>query len=209
MNVNVAPTVVPGPGSSVGTSVRLKSGRSAVRPRPWPPPLTCTKSLDLTRIEALRMGAGLSSGLSCLVPGLLGSGLGRRAYCVARFSGLDAAAGSDGGEAEQHQFADPTDHLDPCAGPIECRVGGAKNHGVDRDQADLVGLGGSEPLSEGEGERGMTRGPILWLCPTSLPRPSYRSWRLSASDEPVVRRGVRSSARAGFQPSVRPRRVWS
>ena len=29
------------PGSSVGTSVRLKSGRSAVRPRPWPPPLTC------------------------------------------------------------------------------------------------------------------------------------------------------------------------
>jgi hypothetical protein len=26
----------PGPGSSVGTSVRLKSGRSAVRPRPWP-----------------------------------------------------------------------------------------------------------------------------------------------------------------------------
>jgi hypothetical protein len=36
------------PGSSVGTSVRLKSGRSAVRPRPWPPapkpqtsPLVC------------------------------------------------------------------------------------------------------------------------------------------------------------------------
>ena len=26
------------PGSSVGTSVRLKIGRSAVRPRPWPPP---------------------------------------------------------------------------------------------------------------------------------------------------------------------------
>ena len=26
------------PGSSVGTSDRLKSGRSAVRPRPWPPP---------------------------------------------------------------------------------------------------------------------------------------------------------------------------
>ena len=25
------------PGSSVGTSVRLKIGRSAVRPRPWPP----------------------------------------------------------------------------------------------------------------------------------------------------------------------------
>ena len=25
------------PGSSVGTSVRLKSGRSPVRPRPWPP----------------------------------------------------------------------------------------------------------------------------------------------------------------------------
>ena len=28
---------VPRPGSSVGTSVRLKIGRSAVRPRPWPP----------------------------------------------------------------------------------------------------------------------------------------------------------------------------
>ena len=27
----------PRPGSSVGTSVRLKIGRSAVRPRPWPP----------------------------------------------------------------------------------------------------------------------------------------------------------------------------
>jgi hypothetical protein len=27
------------PGSSVGTSVRLKIGRSAVRPRPWPPSL--------------------------------------------------------------------------------------------------------------------------------------------------------------------------
>src|SRR5690606_37954745 len=26
------------PGSSVGTSVRLKSGRSPVRSRPWPPP---------------------------------------------------------------------------------------------------------------------------------------------------------------------------
>jgi hypothetical protein len=36
LDVNVAPVVVPGPGSSVGTSVRLKSGRSAVRPRPWP-----------------------------------------------------------------------------------------------------------------------------------------------------------------------------
>jgi hypothetical protein len=39
------------PGSSVGTSVRLKIGRSAVRPRPWPPrvnhpnrPLTCKES---------------------------------------------------------------------------------------------------------------------------------------------------------------------
>src|SRR5882757_2724827 len=29
------------PGSSVGTSVRLKSGRSPVRSRPWPPYLTC------------------------------------------------------------------------------------------------------------------------------------------------------------------------
>ena len=29
-----------GPGSSVGTSVRLKIGRSAVRPRPWPPSLS-------------------------------------------------------------------------------------------------------------------------------------------------------------------------
>ena len=29
------------PGSSVGTSVRLKIGRSAVRPRPWPHPMTC------------------------------------------------------------------------------------------------------------------------------------------------------------------------
>ena len=28
------------PGSSVGTSVRLKIGRSAVRPRPWPPSLS-------------------------------------------------------------------------------------------------------------------------------------------------------------------------
>jgi hypothetical protein len=30
----------PWPGSSVGTSVRLKIGRSAVRPRPWPPSLS-------------------------------------------------------------------------------------------------------------------------------------------------------------------------
>ena len=29
------------PGSSVGTSVRLKSGRSPVRSRPWPPLFTC------------------------------------------------------------------------------------------------------------------------------------------------------------------------
>ncbi len=33
-----------GPGSSVGTSVRLKIGRSAVRPRPWPPLRRCTRS---------------------------------------------------------------------------------------------------------------------------------------------------------------------
>lgn len=40
----VAPPPVLGvgarPGSSVGTSVRLKIGRSAVRPRPWPPSLS-------------------------------------------------------------------------------------------------------------------------------------------------------------------------
>src|ERR1700754_1430562 len=38
------------PGSSVGTSVRLKIGRSAVRPRPWPPPLmTRAVSLVISR----------------------------------------------------------------------------------------------------------------------------------------------------------------
>ncbi len=34
------------PGSSVGTSVRLKIGRSAVRPRPWPPPKPRIKHRD-------------------------------------------------------------------------------------------------------------------------------------------------------------------
>lgn len=34
----------PRPGSSVGTSVRLKIGRSAVRPRPWPPHETAGQS---------------------------------------------------------------------------------------------------------------------------------------------------------------------
>src|SRR5690606_37953100 len=33
---SVATDSATGPGSSVGTSVRLKIGRSAVRPRPWP-----------------------------------------------------------------------------------------------------------------------------------------------------------------------------
>ncbi len=33
------------PGSSVGTSVRLKSGRSAVRSRPWPPALSCSDAV--------------------------------------------------------------------------------------------------------------------------------------------------------------------
>src|SRR6476646_5327066 len=35
--VGTAANALPRPGSSVGTSVRLKIGRSAVRPRPWPP----------------------------------------------------------------------------------------------------------------------------------------------------------------------------
>jgi hypothetical protein len=34
------------PGSSVGMSVRLKSGRSAVRSRPWPPPSVQLVGLD-------------------------------------------------------------------------------------------------------------------------------------------------------------------
>ena len=35
------------PGSSVGTSVRLKSGRSAVRPRPWPPQVAAGQTTSL------------------------------------------------------------------------------------------------------------------------------------------------------------------
>ena len=60
----VAPSPVLGvgarPGSSVGTSVRLKSGRSAVRPRPWPPLLTSG--------NAVRAHCSLSARLSfCLI----------------------------------------------------------------------------------------------------------------------------------------------
>jgi hypothetical protein len=40
VQVPSGPQVSSRPGSSVGTSVRLKIGRSAVRPRPWPPGLS-------------------------------------------------------------------------------------------------------------------------------------------------------------------------
>jgi hypothetical protein len=40
VQVPSGPQKVTRPGSSVGTSVRLKIGRSAVRPRPWPPSLS-------------------------------------------------------------------------------------------------------------------------------------------------------------------------
>ena len=39
------------PGSSVGTSDRLKSGRSAVRPRPWPPPPASTICSNASQYE--------------------------------------------------------------------------------------------------------------------------------------------------------------
>jgi hypothetical protein len=44
------------PGSSVGTSVRLKIGRSAVRPRPWPPP----KAQARSALTCLFAGSGSS-----------------------------------------------------------------------------------------------------------------------------------------------------
>jgi hypothetical protein len=49
------------PGSSVGTSDRLKSGRSAVRPRPWPPSRGVACSASLRSAPPLRDG-GVSSG---------------------------------------------------------------------------------------------------------------------------------------------------
>ena len=57
----VSPAVRPGPGSSVGTSARLKSGRSAVRPRPWPPSRAAHKGLHQRK---RRWGPSLTSGRS-------------------------------------------------------------------------------------------------------------------------------------------------
>jgi hypothetical protein len=42
------------PGSSVGTSDRLKSGRSAVRPRPWPPRVASAARLTSFRLRPSR-----------------------------------------------------------------------------------------------------------------------------------------------------------
>src|SRR5882757_7245697 len=50
------------PGSSVGTSVRLKSGRSPVRSRPWPPSITAVQGHfsveNLARSETSGRAAG-------------------------------------------------------------------------------------------------------------------------------------------------------
>jgi hypothetical protein len=43
------------PGSSVGTSDRLKSGRSAVRPRPWPPSSGSACSVSFAHLRQWRM----------------------------------------------------------------------------------------------------------------------------------------------------------
>ena len=43
------------PGSSVGTSVRLKIGRSAVRPRPWPPQRSLAGQRFLAHVNSLRI----------------------------------------------------------------------------------------------------------------------------------------------------------
>ncbi len=56
------------PGSSVGTSVRLKSGRSPVRPRPWPQRTSSNERAPPSRVGPFVVRAG--RGPACvLVPG--------------------------------------------------------------------------------------------------------------------------------------------
>ncbi len=52
---------VPRPGSSVGTSVRLKIGRSAVRPRPWPPQIPTSSAGQPLRDEPRASGSRRAS----------------------------------------------------------------------------------------------------------------------------------------------------
>src|SRR6476620_360048 len=75
----------PRPGSSVGTSVRLKIGRSAVRPRPSPPPETPGQSRCSTSgFWGPQSGARAQSAIEC------------RGYC----SGMKAAVRTGYGPPE-------------------------------------------------------------------------------------------------------------
>src|SRR5690606_15772135 len=65
------------PGSSVGTSVRLKSGRSPVRSRPWPPHRTSENGPRRLRQGPFLIAQGCSSGLQLglqltFAPGFIG-----------------------------------------------------------------------------------------------------------------------------------------